>query len=62
MLFQFTGVVTIMLGMWYIWYRWSESLNQDALWFAIPLAFAETMMFIGTILVVINFWRINDTP
>lgn len=62
MLFQFFGLVALMLGFWYLHYRWTESLNMDALWFAIPLAFAETMMFIGTILVVINFWRINDTP
>ena len=61
-LFQFFGVVTIMLGFWYLHYRWTESLNMDALWFAIPLAFAETMMFIGTILVVVNFWKQNDTP
>jgi len=60
--FQFFGVVAIMLGVWYLYYRWTDSLNMDALWFAIPLAFAETMMFIGTILVVINFWKINDTP
>lgn len=61
-LFQFFGLVAIILGFWYLHYRWTESLNMDALWFAIPLAFAETMMFIGTILVVINFWRIKDTP
>ena len=59
--FQFFGVVAIMLGIWYLQYRWMDSLNMDALWFAIPLAFAETMMFIGTILVVINFWKVNDT-
>lgn len=62
LLFQFFGVVTLMLGVWYLYYRWTASLNMDALWFAIPLAFAETMMFIGTILVVINFWKQNDTP
>ena len=61
LMFQFFGVVTIMLGFWYLHYRWTASLNMDALWFAIPLAFAETMMFIGTILVVINFWKPNDT-
>ncbi len=60
--FQFLGIITIMLGFWYLEYRWSESLNRDALWFAIPLAFAETMMFIGTLLVVINFWKLDDTP
>lgn len=62
LLFQFFGVVALMLGVWYLHYRWTDSLNMDALWFAIPLAFAETMMFIGTILVVINFWKTNDTP
>ena len=61
LLFQFFGVVALMLGVWYLHYRWTESLNMDALWFAIPLAFAETMMFIGTILVVVNFWKTNDT-
>ncbi|MBU1668113.1 glycosyltransferase [bacterium] len=61
-LFRFFGLVAIMLGFWYLHYRWTASLNMDALWFAIPLAFAETMMFIGTILVVVNFWRIKDTP
>ena len=41
LMFQFFGVVTIMLGLWYLHYRWTASLNMDALWFAIPLAFAE---------------------
>ena len=61
-LFQFFAIITLMLGVWYLHFRWTASLNMDALWFAIPLAFSETMMFIGTILVVINFWRIKDTP
>ena len=61
-LFQFFAIITVMLGVWYLHFRWTQSLNMEALWFAIPLAFAETMMFIGTVLVVINFWRINDTP
>ena len=60
-LFQFFATITLMLGFWYIHFRWNNSLNMDALWFSIPLAFAETMMFIGTILVVINLWRVNDT-
>jgi len=62
LLFQFLAVVTLMLGAWYLYYRWTDSLNMEALWFAIPLAFAESMMFIGTILIVINFWRQKDTP
>jgi cellulose synthase (UDP-forming) len=61
-LFQFLSVITLLLGLWYLHFRWTESLNMEALWFAIPLAFAETMMFVGTIFVVINFWKIKDTP
>jgi len=61
-LFQFFAVITLMLGVWYLHFRWTQSLNMEALWFAIPLAFAETMMFIGTIFVVLNFWKIKDTP
>lgn len=60
--FEFFATITLMLGAWYLYYRWSSSLNMEALWFAIPLAFAETMMYIGTILVMINFWKLNDTP
>ncbi|MDQ7083704.1 MAG: hypothetical protein Q9M36_01700 [Sulfurovum sp.] len=61
-LFQFFAVITLMLGVWYLHFRWTSSLNMEALWFAIPLAFAETMMFVGTIFVVINFWKTKDTP
>jgi len=61
-LFQFFAVITLLLGLWYLHFRWTQSLNMEALWFAIPLVFAETMMFIGTIFVVINFWKIQDTP
>ncbi|MBN2826122.1 MAG: hypothetical protein JXQ76_12400, partial [Campylobacterales bacterium] len=50
--FQFFAVLTIMFGFWYLHFRWSDSLNTEALWFAIPLAFAESMMFVGTILVM----------
>ena len=62
MLFQFFGIITIMLGGWYIYFRWTETINYDALWFSLPLLWAETMMYISTILMVVNFWRINDTP
>ncbi len=55
-LFQFFAILTIIVGAWYIHYRWTVSLNYDALWFSIPLVFAETMMFIGTILVMTNFY------
>ncbi|MGZ4073209.1 MAG: glycosyltransferase [Bacteroidia bacterium] len=60
MLFQFCGIVTIALGVSYMYWRWRYSLNPDALWFAIPLVIAESMSFLSTILVVINFWSNKD--
>jgi cellulose synthase (UDP-forming) len=61
MTFQFCGIVTVILGISYINWRWRHSLNPDALWFAIPLALAETLSFISTILVVFNFWSFKDS-
>lgn len=62
LLFQFFGIVTIVLGLAYIYWRWRYSLNTDALWFAIPLVVAETLSYISTILIVINFWAYKDAP
>jgi len=60
LLFQFTGIVSIALGFAYLNWRWRHSLNPDAMWFAILLASAETLSFLSTILVVINFWSNKD--
>ncbi len=60
LLFQFFGVITIVLGVAYLNWRWYYSLNPDAMWFAIPLVAAESLSFISTVLVVINFWSYKD--
>ena len=59
-LWQFLAVTALVVGAWYIWWRWTGSLNTDALWFAIPLATAETCAFIGMMLFVFNLWK--DDP
>lgn len=59
-LFQFFGIVTIVLGLAYLNWRWRYSLNPDALWFAVPLVLAETLSYVSTILVVFNFWSFKD--
>src|SRR5687768_1247437 len=58
--FQFFGILTIMLGLVYLNWRWVYSLNPDALFFSILLALAETLSFIGTILMVFTFWSNRD--
>jgi len=60
LLFQFCGIITICLGIAYLNWRWRFSLNFDALWFSVPLVVAETLSFLSTIMVVINFWSNKD--
>lgn len=60
LLFQFFGITTIVFGIAYLNWRWRFSLNPDALWFSIPLVLAETLSFLSTILVIINFWSNKD--
>lgn len=60
-IWQTLASATIILGLWYIWWRWWFSLNWDAMWFSIPVVVAETCAFIGMLLFFHNLWSINDT-
>ncbi|HEX2545962.1 MAG TPA: cellulose synthase catalytic subunit [Ramlibacter sp.] len=62
LLWQFLVIVALVLGANYIRWRWTDSLNFDALWFAIPLAAAETCAYIGLVLFAFNLWKTRDTP
>ncbi|HEX7892165.1 MAG TPA: glycosyltransferase [Ramlibacter sp.] len=62
LLWQFLAIVALVLGANYIRWRWTSSLNHDALWFAIPLAVAETLAYIGLLLFVFNLWKTRDVP
>ncbi|CCJ82483.1 Cellulose synthase (UDP-forming) [Cronobacter dublinensis 1210] len=61
-LWQIMSVAALVLGANYIRWRWTESLNMDALWYALPLVIAETCAWIGTVLFTINLWREDDPP
>jgi len=62
LLWQFLCIVSLVLGANYIRWRWMHSLNYDALWFAIPLAIAETLAYIGLLLFAFNLWFTRDVP
>jgi cellulose synthase (UDP-forming) len=62
LLWQFLATINLVLGAWYIVWRWGWSLNPEALWFAIPLVIAETCGYLGLILFTINLWKVQDTP
>jgi len=52
---------TIGLGLWYLSWRWTASLNPEAMVFSVSIALAETMAFIGTLLFFFNIWDEGDT-
>jgi cellulose synthase (UDP-forming) len=60
--FQFFGTITIVLGIAYLNWRWRYSFNYEALWFSLMLVIAETLSFISTAMVIINFWEYKDAP
>lgn len=61
-LWQYLAVIAMSLGAWYLWWRWTASLNPNALWYAIPLAIAETASYFGLGLFVFNLWKVQDYP
>lgn len=62
LLWQYLAVINLTIGAWYIWWRWTSSLNYDALWYAVPLAVAETGAYIGLCFFTFNLWKVEDTP
>lgn len=58
--FQFFSLLFIGISSSYLFWRWTTSLNTDALWFAVPLVLAETFMFMGSVLMIINHWNIKN--
>ena len=59
-LWQILATIAALLGAWYIWWRWTQSLNHDALWFAVPLVVAESCAYLGLLLFIYNLWK--DQP
>ncbi|TQV65178.1 MAG: glycosyltransferase [Halothiobacillaceae bacterium] len=61
-IWQFLLVIALVIGGWYIAWRWTSSLNMEALWYAIPLVVAETGAYIGLLLFGFNLWKVRDYP
>jgi cellulose synthase (UDP-forming) len=62
LLWQYLAVINLVLGAWYIVWRWGWSLNGEAMLFAVPMAIAESCAYTGLILFTINLWKVKDTP
>jgi len=59
---QISAVMAAALGAWYLHWRWTESLNPDAMVFSVAVVSAETLSYVGLLLYVFNLWSIKDTP
>jgi len=55
--FRVLAVLTLITGGAYLAWRWGYSLNTAALWFALPMAAAETYAYLNTVLFVFMMWR-----
>jgi cellulose synthase (UDP-forming) len=56
-------VLTVVLGVNYVAWRWLESLNWSAWWIAVPLVLAETYSLIDVTLFGLTMWRLKErTP
>ncbi len=62
LVWQGLGIATLVAGAIYLYWRWTASLNYDALWFAVPLVMAETCAYIGLVLFTANLWKTRDYP
>jgi cellulose synthase (UDP-forming) len=58
--FQALASAALALGAWYLAWRWTESLNPDALAFSIVVAAAETLAYLGSVLFFLSIWRLED--
>ena len=61
-LVRIAAVLTLVLGLNYIGWRWLFSLNWDHAWLAIPLIAAETYSLIDVSLFAMTVWRSRRRP
>lgn len=56
------ALLSVLLGVNYVAWRWLESVNWSAWWIAVPLVIAETYSLIDTFLFCLTMWRAKERP
>lgn len=56
------ALLSVLLGVNYVAWRWLESVNWSAWWVAVPLVIAETYSLIDTFLFCLTMWRARERP
>ena len=55
-----SSLLTAILGVNYVAWRWLFSVNWDAWWIAVPLVLAETYSLIDSLLFGLTMWRLKE--
>ena len=56
------ALLSVLLGVNYVTWRWLESVNWSAWWIAVPLVIAETYSLIDTFLFCLTMWKAKERP
>lgn len=56
------ALLSVLLGVNYVAWRWLESVNWSAWWIAVPLVIAETYSLIDTLFFCMTMWRAKERP
>lgn len=57
---RISAILILCYWAYYIGWRWTYTLNPDALWFSIPLVLAETWGLVTALFLVFTTWRLRD--
>lgn len=57
LLFRYLAEINLLLGAWYLYWRFGHSINFEAWWLAIPLLLAELYSYLGGLMFTIGLWR-----
>jgi cellulose synthase (UDP-forming) len=54
------ALFSLAFGFYWLWWRWTETLNPDAMFFSVLLVSAETWGWIGSAFFLFHAWRISN--
>jgi cellulose synthase (UDP-forming) len=54
------ALIALAYALYYLYWRWTATLNFSALWFSIPLAIAESAVVLTTALLIFNIWKLRQ--
>jgi cellulose synthase (UDP-forming) len=54
------ALISLAFGFYWLHWRWTETLNPDAMWFSVLLVSAETWGWIGSAFFLFHAWKITN--